>query len=285
MKTIMLMTNFDRENALACTREVCRYLAGIGIEVLMSKEAARWQCEGVRYGEFYRMLEEAEAVLAVGGDGTILHAAKHAVAYRKPVFGINAGRLGFLAGLEPEGIGRLERLRTGEYQIRRRMMLEVAHRRENRETAYLALNDVVISKGAVSRVVDLDIFCMDRFVTSYRADGVILATPTGSTAYSLSAGGPIVDPEMDCVILTPISPHSLFDRTIVFDAHNRLTIRPGADGDTEIYLTVDGEKAIRVQPGDEITVRRSETEAELIDLTGKPFYEVLQEKFLTRAKS
>ena len=106
MKTMMLMTNFDRENALACTREVCQYLAGIGIEVLMSDTMeSTCRCEGVRYGEFYQMLGEAEAVLAVGGDGTILHAAKHAVAFHKPVFGINAGRLGFLAGLEPDEIG------------------------------------------------------------------------------------------------------------------------------------------------------------------------------------
>lgn len=286
MKTMMLMTNFDRENALACTREVCRYLAGIGIEVLMSDTMeGPCRCEGVRYGEFYQMLGEAEAVLAVGGDGTILHAAKHAVAFHKPVFGINAGRLGFLAGLEPDEIGRLDRLLTGDYRIRKRMMLEVIHQSRAEQTSYLALNDVVISKGAISRVIDLDIFCMERFVTSYRADGVILATPTGSTAYSLSAGGPIIDPEMNCITLTPISPHSLFDRTIVFDEHNQLTIRPGRDCETEIYLTVDGEKAIRVQQGDQIIVRKSGTEAEMIDLTEKPFYEVLQEKFLTRAKS
>lgn len=286
MKRFMVVSNFGKANALACTKEVCRYLTELGAAVMMSEEAKKsCDCDYVEYGEFYSLMEEAEAVIAVGGDGTILHAAKHAVAYDRPVFGINAGRLGFLAGLEPDELNSLQRLVQGDYRTKTRMMLEVVHQRGAECSSYLALNDVVLSKGAISRMVDLDIFCMDRFVSSYRADGVILSTPTGSTAYSLSAGGPIIDPDMNCITLTPISPHSLFDRTIVFSEHNRLMICPGQESETEIYLTVDGEQAVRVRQGDRVIVKKSQTTARLIDLTDKPFYEVLQDKFLTRAKS
>lgn len=286
MKNIMVMANFSRSNALSCTENVCTCLYELGVAILMPDTAKENYDRGfVEYAPFYKALERADALVAIGGDGTILHAAKHAVEYEKPVFGVNAGRLGFLASLEQNELSALKKLAVGEYRIQSRMMLRVRHCHRGNVTEYQALNDVVISKGAVSRVIDLDVFCMGRFVSSYRADGIILSTPTGSTAYSLSAGGPIIEPNMNCITLTPISPHSLFDRPIVFADNNRLTIRPGENNDTDIYFTVDGEQAIEIEQGDELIVEKSATSVSLIDLSEKPFYEVLHEKFLTRAKS
>lgn len=282
---IMVISNFSKQNAMRCTTNVCTYLNQFGAEVMMSEDNRRlFFQESITYGDFDRMLEQADVVIAIGGDGTMIHAAKHAVQKGKPILGVNAGRLGFLAGLEQNEIFRLKNLLAGDYTLEERMMLEVSHQNSRQMKSYLALNDVVLSKGAVSRVVDLNVYCMNKFVSSYRADGIILATPTGSTAYALSAGGPIIEPSMNSISLTPISPHSLFDRTILFDAENILRMEVNRDSDAEVYLTVDGEQAVKIEKYDQITVKRSETSVQMIRLYDKPFYEVLNEKFLTRAK-
>lgn len=282
---IMVMPNFDKKNALMCTRDVCLELSKLGASVLMQeKNRAYLNLPEVQYGDFFKLLSDCNLVVAIGGDGTIIHSAKHAVEYDKPVLGINTGRLGFLAGMEQTALGDLHRLVAGDYLVEDRMMLEAVHLSGENEKIYPALNDVVISKGSLSRMVDMEVCCMGRFVSSYRADGLILSTPTGSTAYALSAGGPIVEPGLDVISLTPISPHSLFARSILFGGENVLTIRVKQEAGVEAYLTVDGEQGIRLQDEDLLIVRRREIAAKLINLYHRPFYEVLNEKFLTRAR-
>ena len=212
----MIMPNFDKKNAVACTKTVCSKLMEYGVEPWMADSCkSKLDLSFVVYGDFYQQLQNCDLLIAIGGDGTIIHSAKHAVVFDKPILGINAGRLGFLAGLEQDELDYLQQLAACNYQIEERMMLEVVHHSEKGEISYFALNDAVISKGALARVIDLDIYCMNRYVSSYRADGIIFSTPTGSTAYALSAGGPIVEPAIDAIGMTPISPHSLFDRTIL----------------------------------------------------------------------
>lgn len=282
---VMIIPNFDKQNALPCTREVCSRLASYGVEVLMEEKKEQLvQLSFVQYGNLSDQLEACDAVIAIGGDGTIIHAAKSAVKFAKPVLGINTGRLGFLAGLEQDELNELKCLVTGEYQIEERMMLEVVHTTKQRSESYLALNDAVVSKGALSRMIDLNIYCMGRFVTSYRADGIILSTPTGSTAYALSAGGPIIEPNMNSISLTPISPHSLFDRTILFSAENELTIETVSEQETEVYLTIDGETGIRLSSGDGLLVKKSHVPVKMIRIQNRAFYEVLNQKFLMRAE-
>ncbi len=283
---VLIIPNFEKKNAVACTREICHELKRFGGEVLMEEEKKAFvNLPDVCYGRFEEQIRISDVVIAIGGDGTIIHAAKRAVLYDKPVLGVNAGRLGFLAGLEQDEVPLLKKLVEGAYQTENRMMLEVGHHTSEGDHTYFALNDAVISKGALSKMVESKIYCMGRFVTSYRADGIILSTPTGSTAYALSAGGPIVEPSLDSISLTPISPHSLFDRTILFAPDNELLIHTDAEPDTEIYLTIDGEEGIRISPQDRLTVKKSGILVKMIRLKEKPFYEVLNQKLLTRAKN
>ena len=283
---VLIIPNFEKKNTVACTREICHELKRFDAEVLMQeKEKAFVNLPDVCYGSFEQQIGVSDVVIAIGGDGTIIHTAKRAVLYDKPVLGVNAGRLGFLAGLEQDEIPLLKKLVEQDYQIENRMMLEVEHHTAVGNQVYFALNDAVISKGALSKMVESKIYCMGRFVTSYRSDGIILSTPTGSTAYALSAGGPILEPSLDSISLTPISPHSLFDRTILFAPDNELLIQTDAEPDTEIYLTIDGEEGIRISPNDRLTVKKSSILVKMIRLQEKPFYEVLNQKLLTRAKN
>ena len=159
------------------------------------------------------------------------------------------------------------------------MMLSVVHRSKNGEQIYRALNDAVLSKGALARMIDLNISCKGKGVGSYRADGAIFSTPTGSTAYSLSAGGPVIDPTIDCITLTPVAPHSPFGRTIIFNEQSIISVTP-ARPEQEIYLTVDGEQGIPIELGDQVLISKSETSVKLINLTSKLFYQVLNEKLI-----
>ncbi len=222
---------------------------------------------------------ETDLVVAIGGDGTIMHAAKCAASRDLPVLGINSGKLGFLAGLEVNETDRLQALFTGEYEIEERLLLDVTV--DGNEETHLAMNEAVVSRGALSRLVDLKVVSGGQDVMRYRADGVMIATPTGSTAYSLSAGGPVVDPSVEALLLTPICPHSLYARSYVFSAGTELTVRPNAiDGNT--FLTVDGEREISLQPGQAVTVRRSAMTAKLIRLKKQSFYDILNHKLINR---
>ena len=277
---LLLMPNLDKKNVIECVQQVCK---------LLSPKAELWMadirrehffdCEGLQFGNFDDLLSRCDFCIAIGGDGTIIHAAKHAVQKDKPVLGINLGRLGFLATLETGELKLLNKLETGDYVVEKRMMLSVVHRGREGEQTYHALNDVVLSKGALARMIDLNISCQGKGVGAYRADGIIFSTPTGSTAYNLSAGGPVIDPTIDCITLTPVAPHSPFGRTIIFNEQSVILVTP-ARPEQEIFLTVDGEQGIPIQMGDEVLISKSETSVKLINLTGKLFYQVLNDKLL-----
>lgn len=277
---ILLMPNLDKPNAAACTAAVAGKLISAGASVAMSlRYRELLPLPGVSYGEFFPTLAESDAIIAIGGDGTILHAAKHAVDEDKPLLGVNVGRLGFMAGLEVGELDLLERLLTGDYHVEERMMLDCIHHSQGGQQEHLALNDVVLSNGAVSRMIELDVHCAGRPVVSYRADGAILSTPTGSTAYALSAGGPIVEPSINCICLTPICSHSLFNRTVLFAENQTVQIRPSQLNRNPIYLTVDGEEGGQLAPGDVLEVKRSRKHLRLICLKDQSFYETLSQKF------
>lgn len=225
------------------------------------------------------ILSAADVVVVLGGDGSIIHIAKKAAAFGVPVLGINGGTVGFMAGLEMHQLDRLPRLLEGRYTIEHRMMLEVTLERAQETLHFTALNEAVVSHGNLSRLVQLEIFSGEDPVITYRADGVIVATPTGSTAYSLSAGGPIVDPALSCLLLTPICPHAMHTRPYLFSDTARLTIRAG----DEAYLTVDSEQAIALSANDRVTVCRHSMDARLISLKEEDaFYDILTQKLIDR---
>ena len=233
--------------------------------------------------EFFEKTDEiiaaSDMVLTIGGDGTIMHAARHAAPLNKPLLGINMGRLGFVAGLEPNELSMLKKLASGDYSIERRMMLKVEHRGEQGKSSYFAINDAVISRGSLSRLIDIEVWLDSDYMCRYCSDGLILSTPTGSSAYSLAAGGPVVEPTMKCIVMTPICPHSLFGRSVVFSHSSELVIKASCDDDTEVYLTIDGAKTVIIKKTDTVLVTASDLEAEFITLKDRSFYRVLNDKF------
>lgn len=225
-----------------------------------------------------------DMIIAVGGDGTIIHAAKHAAEQHKPVLGVNCGRVGFVANLEPAEINLLERLFTGGFQIDERMMLEINIVNDGQKSSFYALNEVTVTRGALSRMIELSVTLNDEFINNYRADGLILSTPTGSTAYSLSAGGPVIEPHMKCILLTPICPQSLSSRSVLFADDSHITITPIMGDDNDIFVTVDGIKSVKLEQGDCVSVKKSDITANFIKLNQKNFYRILNDKLSERRK-
>lgn len=221
-------------------------------------------------------LLDCDFVIAVGGDGTIIHKAKLAAALNKPVLGVNAGRLGFTAGLEREELFLLPKLLSGDYQEEHRFMLSAKVISGERQTVYRALNDAVVS-GESTSIIDYEMALGENSGYHCRADGLIVATPTGSTAYSLSAGGPVIQPDMNCLVYTPVCPHSLFNRSVVFGGDTHLTVRL-PQNKRRVFLTVDGEPPISLSPGDRLEFYRSELAARFVKLGKNNFYDVLSQK-------
>lgn len=272
---VAALPNRKVEGVNTVLRAVCDKLHTLGVEVVLPQgdEFPPKDCDA--------LFDGADLVLALGGDGTIIHAAKYAARYGMAVLGINCGHLGFMAGMEADDLSALDSLCDGSFDVSHRMMLEITVHKAEGDCILYALNEAVISRGNPSRMIRLSVFSDERPVVSYCADGVIVATPTGSTAYSLSAGGPIVDPAVNCLLVTPICPHSLHTRPYIFGADAQLTVKPESEG-REVYLTVDGEEAVSLARGDTVTVRRSALCARIIQLRSTAFYEVLDRKLTDR---
>lgn len=231
------------------------------------------------------MIADCDIVIAVGGDGTIIKAAKYAAAENRPILGVNFGRIGFVAQLEPDELQKLDIILQGNYKTENRMLLKAEFIPQNGDTEVLyALNDVVVSRGSFSRIVDFTVSHNDREICSYRADGIIFSTSTGSTAYSLSAGGPVVEPTMDCIVFTPVCTHSLFSRPIVFSAESVLSVTTSCDDSCEAIFTVDGQRSIKLNEGDAVRISRSQNPVKLIITNEKSFYSVLGDKLNRRTK-
>lgn len=221
----------------------------------------------------------ADVIITIGGDGTIIRYAKRASQDNKPVLGINAGRMGYLANLEQNELGLISKLKTKEYFVEKRMMLSVTVV-ENGKTVgeYSAINDAVITSGFISRIIDVSVSVGGDSI-NYRADGLIISTPTGSTAYSMSAGGPIIDPLTQSMCITPICSHSLSAKPILLGANNIIKLKAFSKKRTDIYLTVDGRKVSQIKPYTEIIIKRSDRAAQLIRLNDRSFYKTLAYKF------
>lgn len=263
MSVVALFPNRAKPGATALIEEIGAKLRALGHEVVEADGSAR-----------------AAAVVVLGGDGTLLAAAKRFGPLGVPILGVNTGHLGFLTELEwPQELDLLGPLLDGDRVIDPRMMLSAAVIREGKEIGrFLALNDAVVTKGPLARIVRLHVSVGGKLFATYRADGLIAATPTGSTAYSLSAGGPIVSPNHDVILITPICPHSLAARSLVIAPDDEVTIRvdPGHSG--TIMLTVDGQEGFDLRAGDEVRVRRAAEVAHLIRRPDFNFYDVLRRK-------
>lgn len=274
-KTVMVIPNLTKHNAGELLETIVDRLILGGCQVVMESTVDDERFSRVEYGEAQEMLSKCDAIVTVGGDGTILHSAKHALEHDKPLLGINAGRLGYLAQIEPNELEGLSRLISGEYSVGERMLLEA---RVDDGPPVLALNDIVLSRG-LSRLVDLHVSEDGVPMGAYRADGLILATPTGSTAYSMSAGGPIVDPALDGIILTPICPHSLYARSVIFRPDAFISVRSRrVNNDDKIIICVDGEETNILDEQNTLRVRRAEKRLKFISFSDKKFGSIIHEK-------
>ena len=287
---VLILPNFGKERSMECACIIKRCLEDVGCKVLTYPLC--WDCATAKSGDEKLNTEKlascCDTVIAIGGDGTMMHAAKFAAEAGKPILGVNTGRLGFLAGLEDSEPDQVIRLISGEYSIEQRMLLDVEVVRDGRVILLShAINDAVVSRGALSKIITIKVHHNGRQAMELRADGLIVSTPTGSTAYALSAGGPVIDPSLKCIEVTPVCPHSLMDRAIIFDSESELIIE--ADRRREDYITlpddrvnlaVDGERTCELQPGDNVRIRRSALSAEFIIIKKQSFANLLLQKFI-----
>ncbi len=283
---IALITNFNiYDKANAAMRVAEELLAIGGAEVLLpsvNKDRIFRMHKNRReyiYLSPEEIFEAADVIIVLGGDGSILDAARRAAPLGKPLLGINMGHLGYMTELEMSEISLLSRLIEGNYRIDERSMLSVSVLSERgvRNESF-ALNDAVISNGSISRVVDLELYEGGELVSAYRSDGIIVATPTGSTAYSMSAGGPIADPKLPCLCVTPVCPHSLSARSLLFRDDAVIDIKNVCQREKMLYLTIDGRINIEIYRGDTVRVTRAAMTTRLIRLQSGSFYDRLQKK-------
>ena len=282
---IVLSSNPYRDRGLRAALEARDILTRAGAETslcLPFQPRKGDRVELPRRGKLSLLEEElpsADLLICFGGDGTILHAARDATLHNIPILGVNMGSMGFMAELERSELSMLACLPGGNFTTEDRMMLDVRVRRGNKEIlSDLALNDAVISKGSMARVAELEVLADDMEVSSIMGDGVIVATPTGSTAYSMSAGGPIVEPTSRCLIFTPVCAHQLAARAMVLDAHRRITVRVPKTMRKYLFLSVDGGKAVRLGGGDRVEITCSDRYTRLVRLTSRSFYQIIHQK-------
>lgn len=284
MKNVILTPNPYRDKNFSTARKALEILKAEGLEprlCLPFEVDQNFELpKDLKFHRLERELPGADLVICFGGDGTILHIAKAATRKGVPILGVNIGTMGFMAELESGELDKLKKLAKGDFTLDGRMMLDVTVRR-GRDIIFhdICLNDAVVTKGAIARIVHLDLRCDGTQVMECGGDGIVIATPTGSTAYSLSAGGPIVEPEASNIIITPICVHDIASRCIVTSDKRTITVGLSKNAKRNAYLSVDGGKAFRLNMGDVVTVKKSSLETRLVRLKERTFFDVVNTKF------
>ncbi|MFP6839598.1 MAG: NAD(+) kinase [Pseudohongiellaceae bacterium] len=280
-KRIGLVGRPDHSGVVDSLQRLLALLATKELTVVLDDITARLiDSSGQQVCKREELSNHCDLVIVVGGDGSMLNVAKYVTADQVPVIGINRGRLGFLTDISPDDIeARVEDVLSGNYHVESRFLLEVAIRREDGlESLGCALNDVVLHPGQAAQMIEFELFVDDKFVYSQQSDGLIVATPTGSTAYSLSAGGPIMHPDLNAVVLVPMYPHSLNSRPIVVDGDSEIRLVVAAKGSLQPQLSCDGEVRYTASAGDEIVVSKKELALQLVHPLDHSFYQACRSK-------
>lgn len=281
MKTFLLIPNDKKDTDLAVTQAVLAVLTAGGGRVYMHEPYSHL-CDGeaVAVCESGTAPKEAEAVISIGGDGTVLEASRYAMRLGVPLLGVNLGRRGYLADLDADRLGELNRLFTDSLSARELMTLSVTLIRGGREWPMprLSVNDVVFYRASTGHAIDLSVQEGEGTALRYLADGLVFATPTGSTAYSLSAGGPILPATMDCVCTTPLCPHSFFNRSVVFDGASPIYVQNNGTDDEKILVTLDGRENFFLQPGDRVKIERAAARLRLLSPDERDYIGILRKK-------
>ncbi len=250
------------------------------LSVRLDRDLQEHKLKGdLAYYDRDELCEGADLLFVLGGDGTFLSGTHAAILHGTAVMGINLGGLGFLTEINATELeGLLPRVVRKELPIEKRFLLRASlYRQKKKIGMWMVLNDVVIHKGTLARIIDLTAYKNDSLVTNYKADGLIISTPTGSTAYSLSAGGPIVEPGVNCVVLTPICPHTLTNRPLMLHSLNKLCVRLD-NSNGVVYLTLDGQTGVEMQEGDEVEVQVMPEQLNMVKSPTKDYFEVLRTK-------
>ncbi len=280
MKKVLVIPNELKDKAFHMTLRVLRWLEDHGIVAALPKQYEQKNAlQGYTFCDVHE-LEDVDCGLVLGGDGTIISTSRIYASYQLPLLGINLGNLGFLAEIEVRDMEEaLLSVIKGNYIIEERLMVQAEH--DNKMPIGTALNDIVLTRQSISRMISFDVYVNDQFVNQYRADGAIISTPTGSTAYNLSAGGPIITPTNDVIVFTPICPHSLTARSMILNGDDEVKIvfeHPRNEHVDDLLITVDGQEVTEFAKSDPIHIRRASHKVKLIRLQDNDFFKILRRK-------
>lgn len=278
LKKIGIYAKKNHPDAEQIASSICNRFKQEKIEVLLEDSLAEQigQVNGYAEEEIPGLVD---LIIVLGGDGTLISVARLIGEQNVPIVGVNLGRLGFLTEITRDELPEmLERILADNYQVSDRMMIDAfIHRNDKVVGKFTVLNDVVINKGALARIIDMETYVDGRHLTSYKADGLIISTPTGSTGYNLAAGGPIIYPDINSLLITPICPHMLTNRPIMVWSRSVIEIKVNFEDDV-VFFTADGQVGRKLLPGDRVEVRRSELRTRLVTSPNKDYYEILRTK-------
>ena len=281
---IHIHTNLTRKHASEVTAEVYSELSLLNADISMSEDIKEHFSDlNVKFLDEDTAVSLCDIIIAIGGDGTIIRAAQYAAKHDKPILGINAGRLGFLAGLEKQELHLLKNLFDGNYTTDKRMMLKVIHFSDNEvKNEYYCLNDCIIARGTSLKLCEIEASYDKGKINNFISDGIIVATPTGSTAYSLSAGGPVVDTAIESLILTPVCPHSLFTRSMIFQADSKIRLRVTNSETSLPVFSCDGKPGVSLSDNDRLEVKKADRATKLIKIKSDSFADIFSQKLIER---
>lgn len=283
MDKFFIIANRQKDKELKTARKVEAYLNSKGKSCILREETSEQKARSNHYTDVEKIPKDVECIIVIGGDGTLLQAARDVVNRQIPLLGINMGTLGYLAEIDRSSIdGALNHLMLDEYTIEKRMMLNgKVYHKEELIAEDVALNDIVIGRDGPLHVTRFHNYVNGEFLNSYTADGIIIATATGSTGYSLSAGGPIVSPETNILIMTPVAQHTLNTRSVIFPAEDEITVEigEGSQGcEAKAVVSFDGDTNVPMRTADRVAIRRSVKDTQIIKISNISFLEVLRRK-------
>ena len=277
-----IIPNLTRDNALQITKNVCKELQLLNVECLLSVSLQEMFYDTINavFLNDDQLIDECDLLISIGGDGSMIHAAKQAAVKGKRILGINAGQLAYLCGVDADELQMLDRLVTGDYEVEERMLLRVDRYDDGKFiSSGFCVNDLVVSRGQDMNLVDIEVNCSGQRIADYIADGVIVATPTGSTAYNLAAGGPIAEPTLEAMLLTPICPHQLNLRPYIFHADSVLELKQGTRrGSGKLFASFDGEKPFPLEQDSVLKITKAAIKVDFIKIKRVNFVDVLNVK-------
>ena len=276
MKNVVIIPNTTKEKSADVARLLAEKLSLMGLSLFSSEKYKSVFGDKVEYYE--KFPRSADLIIVVGGDGSVLDASVIAIAEDVPIVGVNLGKVGYLSEVEPDNLDIFSRLLNGDYSINQRMLLTISHESGDNTTkaTRLAVNDIVISHDSFLGIADFKVENSSNEGVKYRADGIIISTPSGSTAYSLSAGGPIIAHNLNSIVVTPVCPHSFFNRSIVFNADECITVTNNGEG--ELNISIDGRYFSKMKKGDKCTVRESSRKVKMLTFSENNMFSTLFRK-------